>query len=116
MTNACCEKTVLTDCMTLAMLKAGSRGTILKFIIDCDDMHNCRFARRLKEMGLHEGASFEIAQNTGDGEVAVICEGTRIVLGRGMASKIKVEVSDGECLDQTRFGRFCRRFGIGCRM
>jgi len=113
-TNACCE--TMTDCMSLSMLKAGSRGNILKFMIDCDDMHNCRFARRLKEMGLHEGASFEIIQNDGSGEVAVVCEGTRIVLGRGMASKIKVEVTEGACLDNSTFGKFCRRFGIRCRM
>lgn len=113
MTNACCTQ---TETVSLAMLKAGSRGVIKKFIIDCDDLHNCRFAFRLKEMGIYEGARFEVAQNTGGGEVAAICEGTRIVLGRGMASKIAVEVSEGALLDDSTLGRFCRRFGIGCRI
>lgn len=98
------------------MLKAGSKGIIRKFVIDCDDLHHCRFAFRLKEMGVYEGARFEIVQNTGDGEVSAICEGTRIVLGRGMASKIAVDITDGALLDDSMLGRLCRKFGIGCRI
>lgn len=98
------------------MLKAGSRGTIKQFSIDCEDVHNCRFARRLREMGVYEGACVEVILNSGDGEIVAICEGTRIVLGRGMASRIRIALKEGAVLDDSRFGRFCRRFGIGCRI
>lgn len=104
----------MTACM--AVLKAGSRGKITRFQIDCEDGHHCRFAHRLKEMGLYEGANVEIAGNNGDGEVIAVCEGTRIVLGRGMASKIFIEVTSGAMLDDSMMGRLCRRFGIGCRI
>lgn len=111
LTNSCCTA---ADTVSLSMLKAGSRGTIKKFIINCDDLHTCRFAFRLKEMGVYEGARFEILQNSGDGEITAMCEGTRIAIGRGMASKIAVELTDGALLDESMLGRLCRRFGIGC--
>lgn len=114
MTNTCCD--VKSDYLCLSTLKAGSRGIIKKFLIDCEDHHNCRFARRLKEMGVYEGANVEITGNSGDGEVIAVCEGTRIVLGRGMASKILIELKSGEVLDNSTLGRLCRRFGIGCRI
>jgi ferrous iron transport protein A len=101
--------------MTLARLKQGSRGVIKQFLINCEDKASCRFAHRLKEMGLHEDARFEILQNSGTGEVIASCEGSRIVLGRGMADKICVEVTDGEVAEDTVFTKFCKRFGIRCR-
>lgn len=85
-------------------------------MIDCEDRCHCRFARRLKEMGLYEGANVEITGNNGEGEVIAVCEGTRIVLGRGMASKIFVELTSGAQMDDSKLGRLCRRFGIGCRI
>lgn len=114
MTNSCCETVPMTAC--LATLKAGSRGIIKKFNIDCQDRGHCRFSHRLKEMGLYEGANVEIAGNNGDGEIIAICEGSRIVLGRGMASKIFIEVTSGALMDDSKLGKLCRRFGIGCRV
>ncbi|TCK61812.1 FeoA family protein [Seleniivibrio woodruffii] len=114
MTNACCEKTA--DTVQLSMMKAGSRGVIQNLVIDCEDKEHCRFARRLKEMGIYEGAKIEVSGNDGDGEIIAICEGTKIVLGRGMAGKIRVQMHAGALLDDTPFGRICRKFGIGCRI
>jgi ferrous iron transport protein A len=98
------------------MMKAGSRGVIRKLVIDCEDHANCRFARRLKEMGIYEGAAVEVSGNDGGGEIIATCEGTKIVLGRGMAGKILVQMVTGELLSDSTFGRFCRKLGIGCRI
>ena len=114
MSNTCCENAITT--VPLLMLKAGSRGVIRKLVIDCEDHAHCRFARRLKEMGIYEGANVEVSGNDGGGEIIVTCEGTKIVLGRGMAGKILVQMTFGELLDDSRLGRFCRKFGIGCRI
>jgi len=96
------------------MLKPGSKGTIKKFLVDCDDNSSCRFCHRLKEMGMHEGSIFEIISNDGCGGVTVVCDGTRIVLGRGMATKVIVDISNCSLVDEGMVGRLCRRFGIGC--
>lgn len=112
MTNACCTE---TDTICLSVLKPGSRGKIKKFLVDCDDKTECRFCHRLKEMGLHEGARFEVITNDGNGGVTAVFEDARIVLGRGMASKIIVDVLSGSSLEDSVVTRLCRRFGIGCK-
>lgn len=117
MENACCEAPLNIDekLVTLAMLEAGSRGVIKNFILNCEDSHSCRFVRRLKEIGLHHGAHFEILKNCGNGELSLSVEGATIALGRGMADKINVELSNGALVEGSVFGRFCRKFGIKCR-
>ena len=81
------------------MLEAGSKGVIKSFIMNCEDPEACHFVRRLKEIGLHTGARFEILKNSGNGEISVSCEGATLALGRGMADKIYVEVFDGEVME-----------------
>jgi len=117
MQEVCCETPVelCEKVLTMAMLEAGSKGVIKSFIMNCEDTHSCRFVRRLKEIGLHTGAHFEILKNSGTGEISVSCEGTTLALGRGMADKINVEVSAGTVSQNTMFGKFCRRFGIRCQ-
>lgn len=117
MENVCCETAanISEKTVTMAMLEPGSRGMIKSFILNCEDSHSCRFVRRLKEIGLHMGAHFEILKNSGNGEISVVCEGSTIALGRGMADKITVELSNGSIMEGSIFGRFCRKFGIKCR-
>jgi ferrous iron transport protein A len=50
-------------------------------------------AARLAAMGLVTGAHLEVLQNHGRGPLLVLVRDTRIVLGRGVASKVLVEVS-----------------------
>lgn len=117
MQEVCCE-TPANPCekvLTLAMLEAGSKGVIKNFIMNCEDNKSCRFIRRLKEIGLHSGAHFEVLKNSGNGEISVSCEGSTLALGRGMADKINVEVTNGTVMGDNMFSRFCRKFGIKCQ-
>lgn len=117
MQNACCEAPAQghEKTVTMAMLEPGSKGTIKSFILNCEDNHSCRFVRRMKEMGLYLGARFEVLKNAGNGEISVSVEGSTMALGRGMADKINIELTNGTVMEGTVFGRFCRRFGIKCR-
>lgn len=47
--------------------------------------------RRLTELGLTTGIRFEIVQFTGAGPVLLRVAGSKIAIGRGMASHIEVE-------------------------
>ena len=46
---------------------------------------------RLAALGLLPGTSLEVIQNSGHGPFIVGVRGSRIVIGRGMASRIEVE-------------------------
>ena len=46
---------------------------------------------RLAEMGLTPGAEIEVVSNTYHGPFIVAVKGSRVILGRGMATKICVE-------------------------
>lgn len=46
---------------------------------------------RLAALGLLPGAELEVVQNSGHGPFVVAVRGSRIVIGRGMASRIAVE-------------------------
>jgi len=117
MNSTCCETLpdVKEKNLTMSMLESGSKGIIKSIKMNCDDSESCRFVRRLKEMGLHIGAHFEVMKNSGSGEVSVYCEGTTLALGQGMADKINVELSNGAVMEGTMFGRICRKIGIKCR-
>jgi len=117
MENICCKNYAEPESspMTLAMLESGSRGVIKGFSMNCEDQESCRFVRRLKEMGLHIGAHFEVLNNSGSGEITVTCEGATMALGQGMASKINVEVQNGTAMEGSAFGRLYRKFKIMCR-
>lgn len=46
---------------------------------------------RLAALGLMPGTELEVVQNSGHGPFVVAVRGSRIVIGRGMASRIAVE-------------------------
>jgi len=82
------------DSLLLSSMEVGSRGIVKNFLVKCEDEKSCRMAHRLKEMGLYEGAKFEVMQNHGRGELSLLLDGTKLVLGRGMADKISVELTE----------------------
>lgn len=117
MEQTCCHAPVALkeDVVTMAMLEPGSKGVIKSFVMNCEDSQSCRFVRRLKEMGLYAGARFEVLKNSGKCELSVSCEGTTFALGRGMADKIHVEISNGAIMSGSVFTKFCQRFGFRCQ-
>lgn len=46
---------------------------------------------RLAALGLLPGTELEVVQNSGHGPFVISVRGSRIVIGRGMASRIEVE-------------------------
>jgi len=46
---------------------------------------------RLAALGLLPGTEIEVIQNSGKGPFVVSVKGSRIVIGRGMASKVEVD-------------------------
>jgi Fe2+ transport system protein FeoA len=49
---------------------------------------------RLLAMGLRAGASLTVVRNGGRGPFVLAIDGSRIVLGRGMAHRLRVAVTD----------------------
>jgi ferrous iron transport protein A len=48
--------------------------------------------RKLMELGIREGSVVRVVRNANIGPIIVEVEGSRIALGRGLASKVLVEV------------------------
>jgi Fe2+ transport system protein FeoA len=117
MENICCQprESALGSAVTMSMLEPGSKGVIKDFLMNCEDSHSCRFVRRMKEIGLYLGATFEVLKNSGNGEITIACEGCTLALGRGMADKISVEVSGGAVMTDGVMNKLSRIFGIRCR-
>lgn len=76
--------------ISLERLAAGARGVVRQLGGGRD------FARRLAGLGVALGTEAKVLQNRGRGPMLVLVRGTRIALGRGEASKIMVEESEGE--------------------
>jgi Fe2+ transport system protein FeoA len=71
--------------MPLAMIESGRRVRILA-------VEAGRGLRsRLSAMGLVQGAEIDVIRNSAHGPVVVAVNGSRVMLGRGMASKIDVK-------------------------
>ncbi len=71
--------------MPLSMINEGRRA-ILKKITGGRQLRG-----RLAALGLLPGTELEVVQNSGHGPFVVSVRGSRIVIGRGMASRIEVE-------------------------
>ncbi len=48
--------------------------------------------RKLMELGIREGTTIKVIRNAHIGPIIVEVEGSQIALGRGLASKVEVEV------------------------
>jgi Fur family ferric uptake transcriptional regulator len=76
--------------MPLFMAKAGERVMIR-------EMTGGRAGRtRLADMGLRPGDHLEIINNTGQGRIILAHDCTRLAIGRGIAKKIMVSLSESE--------------------
>jgi len=71
--------------MPLSMISEGKRA-VLKKITGGRQLRG-----RLAALGLLPGTELEVVQNSGTGPFVVAVKGSRIVIGRGMASRIEVE-------------------------
>ncbi|PIV81516.1 hypothetical protein COW53_03980 [bacterium CG17_big_fil_post_rev_8_21_14_2_50_64_8] len=72
--------------MPLSQVQEGAR-TVLKAI---DGGHELR--GRLAALGLLPGTELEVIRNSGHGPFVIAVKGSRVVIGRGMASRIEVEL------------------------
>lgn len=50
-----------------------------------------RFREKIYSMGLNPGAKFKIIQNSGHGPIEIEVRQTKLAIGRGMASRIKIK-------------------------
>ncbi len=71
--------------MPLSQVNEGTRA-VLKSIDGGRQLRG-----RLAALGLLPGAELEVVQNSGRGPFVLAVRGSRIVIGRGMASRILVE-------------------------
>jgi ferrous iron transport protein A len=71
--------------MTLAM---GNINAQLKIV---DVEYEGKFKKKLSEMGIYKDAIVEIIKNDIPGPLIVDVKGSRWILGRGQAQKIRVE-------------------------
>ena len=71
--------------MPLSMVQTGGRATLLSI------SGGRQLRGRLAALGLLPGTLLEVVQNSGHGPFIVGVRGSRIVIGRGMASRIEVE-------------------------
>ena len=76
--------------MPLAMAKPGERVVIR-------EMAGGKTAKsRMSDVGLRLNDHLEIISNSGEGRLILGRDCTRLAIGRGIAQKIMVSVSDGE--------------------
>lgn len=77
-----------SDIIPLSQVPEGER----QGIVEITGGQNVRM--RLISMGLRIGDRIEMISNTGSGQVVIAVDYRRMVLGRGLASKIMVKISD----------------------
>ena len=71
--------------MPLTNIKEGVKAKL-------QSIHGGRQLRtRLAALGLLPGTEIEVIQNSGKGPFVVSVKGSRIVIGRGMASRVEVD-------------------------
>lgn len=73
--------------MSLSMAREGEQ-VVLKNIAWGE-----KLKRRLQDMGLTPGVKFSIISSNTNGSLIINLRGSRLVLGRGMAQKILVDVA-----------------------
>uniref|UniRef100_A0A832FVT6 Ferrous iron transport protein A n=1 Tax=Ignisphaera aggregans TaxID=334771 RepID=A0A832FVT6_9CREN len=76
--------------MRLDLVKGGSRATIKEIY------KHGNIVGRLYHIGILPGREVEVLINNGRGPIIIKVEDTEIVLGRGLAKKILVEVMNNE--------------------
>jgi Fur family ferric uptake transcriptional regulator len=80
--------------MPLAMAKEG------EYVIVKDILRGGLVRSRLGSMGLRQGDHVEIINNNGRGRLILAVDCTRLAIGRGIAQKIMVSLTDEKPSDQ----------------
>lgn len=70
-------------------VEKNQKGITEDFHSNIRDSH---FIRRIQEMGIIKGEIIEVERNSGIGPIQIKVKGTHIALGRGISSKILVEI------------------------
>ena len=88
----------MTDALLLSQCRKGDRGTIKQVgRSTADDEFSQELERRLLEMGLVEGAHFEVLHEGlfGRDPIAIKIEDMRVALRRREAGNLMVELAEG---------------------
>lgn len=78
-----------TQTMPLSMIESGGRFKVA----DIGTEHGDGFRGHLMDMGIAPGCEGEMIVNHG-GRIVIVCNGSRMALGRGMSQKVQVTVID----------------------
>jgi len=79
--------------VSLTELRAGESGTVVAIIPSHGRGRGCGHARRIMEMGITPGTRITVIGSAPfHGPIEVLVRGSRIVVGRGIAERIIVEV------------------------
>lgn len=81
---------------TLVNVSPNSKVKVVDFVIPHHHTHVPQFIVRLQEMGVLKGEIIEVNRNAGIGPIEVNVKGTKLAIGRGIASKIIVEEIESE--------------------
>lgn len=79
----------MKEVVPLSSVKQGTVVRVVGF-----ERRGLQFLRRVQEMGVLEGEIIEVERNSGLGPVQLMVKGTHLALGRGISSKILVEIQD----------------------
>lgn len=79
----------MKEVVPLSSVKPGTVVRVVGF-----ERKGLQFLRRVQEMGVLEGELIEVERNSGLGPVQLKVKGTHLALGRGISSKILVEIQD----------------------
>ena len=74
--------------MPLTMAERGR-----EFVL-CEIRGGMGIRRRLTDMGLHPGSHLKVISNSGHGPFVISVGDTKLMIGRGMARKIMVDITD----------------------
>ena len=74
--------------MSLAMASVNDNLKIVQV------WHGGKFKKKLSEMGIYKDSQIRVIKNDIPGPLIVDVKGSRLILGRGQAQKIMVEVSE----------------------
>ncbi|MFU2158543.1 FeoA family protein [Caldisericum sp. AR60] len=76
---------------TLDRVKANRIVKVVDFVVPKHHIHIPQYIVRLQEMGVLKGEIIEVRRNTGIGPIEINVKGTKLAIGRGIASRIIVE-------------------------
>ena len=77
--------------LPLSMIRPGEKGRIIAI------QGGTKLKKRLADLGLNIGMTVGVVADTGGGPVILAVKDCRLAIGRGMLSKIQVELVPEQC-------------------